>query len=77
MNGEAIDMDADVFGGVTNAEIFYFILDNLEFNQLIWEYGNEDEPNWVHASYVEGKNKNEVLLVRRVNGESVYTHFKR
>ena len=76
MNGQAIDMDADVFGGITNAEIFHYIKDNLEFNQLIWEYGTDDEPAWVHASYVEGNNKNEILIVKRVDGKSVYSFYK-
>ena len=75
MNGEAIDMDADVFGKITNAQIFHFIKDYLEFNQLIWEYGDDENPNWVHASYVEGNNKNEILVVKRVNGKSIYTLY--
>lgn len=75
MRGQAIDMDADVYGVITNAQIFNFIKENLEFNQLIWEYGTDENPNWVHASYVEGSNKNEVLKVKRVNGKSVYTIF--
>ena len=50
-NGEAIDMDADVFGKITNKDIFDYIKDNLVFDQLIWEFGDDCEPNWVHASY--------------------------
>ena len=61
MKGLALDLDADVFGGVTNAEIFNFVKDNLEFSQLIWEYGNDDQPNWVHISYEEGKNIKKVM----------------
>jgi hypothetical protein len=38
MKGEAMDLDADVFGKVTNAQIFHYIKDNLEFDQLIWEF---------------------------------------
>jgi hypothetical protein len=37
-----MDLDADVFGKVTNAEIFHYIKDNLEFDQLIWEFGTDD-----------------------------------
>jgi len=59
---EAIDMDADVFGGLNNKEIFDFIKDNLEFDQLIWEFGTEDEPNWIHCSYVKGNNRNNILV---------------
>lgn len=61
-NGEAIDMDADVFGKITNKQIFDFIKDNLEFNTLIWEFGTENEPDWVHCSYVKGDNKKQILI---------------
>ncbi len=59
--GEAIDLDADVFGGVTNREIFDYIKDNLEFDQLIWEFGDNNNPNWVHVSYSQFLNRGTVL----------------
>lgn len=49
--GAAIDLD-DVLGGVTNAMIFHYIKDNLDFDQLIWEFGDNKNPDWVHVSYV-------------------------
>ncbi len=61
-NGEAIDMDADVYKKISNSDIFNYIKDNLEFDKLIWEFGDENEPDWVHASYVRGKNRNEILV---------------
>lgn len=51
MAGKALDLDADVFGGISNADIFRYIKDNLEFDQLIWEFGDEDNPDWVHVSF--------------------------
>lgn len=48
--GEAIDMDSDVFGMITNKEIFDYIYKNLEYDQLIWEFGTAKEPAWVHVS---------------------------
>ncbi|MEM7485026.1 MAG: D-Ala-D-Ala carboxypeptidase family metallohydrolase [Bacteroidota bacterium] len=60
MKGKAIDID-DVLGGVTNSEIFHYIKDNLEFDQLIWEFGNEENPDWVHVSYNQENNRNQVL----------------
>lgn len=74
--GEAIDADADVYGGVTNREIFDYIKDNLEFDQLIWEYGDDDEPNWVHMSFRAEGNRNEILKVSRVGEEAVYEFYK-
>lgn len=63
--GEAIDIDADIFGGLTNKEIFDFVKDNLEFSQLIWEYGNSKNPAWVHVSLKRvGKNKKQILYIK-------------
>ena len=72
MKGQALDLDADVYGGVTNKDIFLFIRDNLEFDQLIWEYGTKNSPNCVHVSFVEGKNRGKVM---RCYGKSQYTLF--
>jgi zinc D-Ala-D-Ala carboxypeptidase len=73
MRAEAIDVDADVYGGVTNAEIFNYILENLSFDQLIWEHGTDEEPNWVHFSFVSiSENRNEALKCFRKNGETQY-----
>lgn len=63
--GRAIDIDADYYqtNGVTNAEIFHFAKDNLDFDQLVWEYGDEDNPAWVHISYRSTEeNRREVLI---------------
>lgn len=56
--GEAIDMV--IIGRC--AEIFNWIKNNLEFDQLIWEFGSDVEPAWVHCSKVNYRqNKKEVL----------------
>ena len=61
MQGCALDIDMD-FTKVSNTEIFNYIKDNLEFDTLIWEFSNEDgSPKWVHVSYREGKNRNQIL----------------
>jgi zinc D-Ala-D-Ala carboxypeptidase len=63
--GEAIDIDADIFGGLINTEIYNFVKDNLTFDQLIWEYGDNNNPAWVHVSLKrEGKNRGQILRVR-------------
>lgn len=66
--GLALDLDADLFGGVTNKQIFEFIRDNLEFKQLIWEYGDENGPAWVHVSYDKNNNKKQVLKAVKGKG---------
>jgi len=66
MIGEALDIDADIYGKVTNAEIFNYIKNNLEWDQMIWEFGDDDEPNWVHVSYKEsGSNRRQLKRAYR------------
>ena len=50
-HGQAIDLD-DTFGKATNAEMYNFIKKNLDFDQVIWEFGDDNNPDWVHVSYV-------------------------
>lgn len=70
--GQALDIDADMFGGLTNKQIFEYIHNNLEYNQLIWEFGDSVNPDWVHASYVKGNNKKQTLRAFRRNGKVIY-----
>ena len=57
-NGQAIDID-DTYGKATNADMYWWIKENLDFDQMIWEFGNNDNPDWVHISYVSpDKNRN-------------------
>ena len=70
--GQAMDID-DVFGRCTNAEMYHFIKDNLDFDQMIWEFGDDDNPDWVHISYVsEEDNRNRCLKAYRKNGKTKY-----
>lgn len=73
--GQALDLDADVFGGVTNSEIFEFIRDNLEFDQLINEFPKGYEPSWVHVSYKREGNRKQVLQAKRINGKTEYSYL--
>ena len=71
-HGQAIDID-DTFGRATNAEMYDFIKEHLDFDQMIWEFGNEDNPDWVHVSYVsEHKNRNRCLQAYKENGKTKY-----
>jgi len=70
--GQAIDID-DTFGKAANAEMYYWIKENLDFDQMIWEFGDDDNPNWVHISYVsEDKNRNRCLKAYREDGKTKY-----
>jgi len=71
-HGQAIDLD-DTFGRATNAEMFEFIKKHLNFDQMIWEFGDDDNPNWVHVSYVsEKKNRNRCLKAYKEQGKTKY-----
>ena len=74
--GEAIDMDMDgSSSGVTNADIFNYIKDNLVFDQLIWEFGDDENPDWVHVSFSKTKNRKQILKAVKVNGATKYINY--
>jgi zinc D-Ala-D-Ala carboxypeptidase len=77
-SGEAIDIDMDgTPNGVTNRMVFDYIKDNLEFDQLIYEFGDSNNPDWVHVSYeTTGKQRKQILKAIRVNGKTSYTNYK-
>ena len=74
MKGQALDLD-DTFGHKTNAEMYHYIKDNLDFDQLIWEFGDDKNPNWIHVSYVTHRpNRKKLTIAKRVNGKTRYIH---
>jgi hypothetical protein len=75
--GEAIDVDMDGSpSGVTNKMVFDYIKDNLSFDQLIYEFGDSKNPDWVHVSYEStGKQRKQVLKAVRVNGKTTYQNY--
>jgi hypothetical protein len=70
--GRACDIDMDGMGDVTNKEIFEYIKNELEFDQLI----NEFNYSWVHVSYNLGKNRKQVLDALKVNNKTVYANHR-
>lgn len=74
--GEAIDMDADHFGIGSNKKVFDFIKSTLVFDQLIWEFGDTNNPAWVHASLKKDGNRREVLKAYKdAAGKTKYVKF--
>jgi hypothetical protein len=70
--GRAIDID-DFYGYVSNAYMYYYIKDNLDFDQLIWEFGTDTNPDWVHVSYVDSdSNRKRCLLAYKEDGKTKY-----
>jgi D-alanyl-D-alanine dipeptidase len=69
MKGEALDLPL-------SAEEFHFIREKLLFDQLIWEFGNDSQPQWVHVSYKAKNNRKQVLKAVKVAGKTKYLPFK-
>lgn len=76
--GEALDLDNDHReGSATNKEIFDYIKNNIVFDQLIYEFGDEKNPDWVHVSYKsDGRNRCEILRAIEVKGKTRYLPYK-
>jgi hypothetical protein len=72
----AMDLDQDGRGtGVTNRMVFDFIKANLNFDQLIWEFGNDQNPDWVHVSYVGAGNRKQVLKAVKSGKSTKYIPY--
>ena len=70
--GCAIDID-DTYGYKTNAEMFEYIKCNLDYDQMIWEFGDDTNPNWVHLSYIsEDVNRRRLLKAIKIKGKTSY-----
>ena len=70
--GRAIDLD-DTLGYKTNAEMYQYIKENLSFDQLIWEFGDNTNPDWIHVSYIHpDENRKRCLRAERINGRTSY-----
>ena len=72
--GQAIDIDS--LGNKSNAELFNYIKDNLSFDQLIWEFGDDENPDWIHVSFVnENSNRGNILKAIKDNKKTKYVFY--
>lgn len=75
-SGEAIDIDMDNTA-ITNKQVFDFIKEHLNFDQLIWEFGTTSNPDWVHVSFEStGKQRKQVLRATKQGTKTVYIPYK-
>lgn len=73
--GQALDIDGDMTG-LDNAKIFHYIKDDLDFDQLIWEFGDDKKPAWVHVSYKADGNRGEILIAKKNSkGRTYYERY--
>jgi zinc D-Ala-D-Ala carboxypeptidase len=73
--GQAIDIDQDGTS-ITNRQVFDFIKDNLPFDQLIYEFGDDDNPNWVHVSFNRHQQRGQVLKAFKLNNQTKYFPYE-
>jgi D-alanyl-D-alanine dipeptidase len=66
--GEAVDIDLDG----KNGELFSYIVNNLDFDQIIWEFGDDTNPDWVHVSYKSTGNRKQLLKAVKASGKTQY-----
>lgn len=69
--GEAMDLD------LHDRDLFEWIIDNVEFDQLIAEGGTTDRADWFHISYRKGRLRKQVLRMTKKGGKSTYTPYVR
>jgi hypothetical protein len=72
---EAMDIDADRYGKVTNKEIFDYIREHLEWDQMIWEFGNDSQPDWVHVSFKATGNRKQILKAIKEGASTEYVKY--
>jgi hypothetical protein len=68
--GEAFDLE------LTNRKLFDWILKNVEFDQAIYEFGNDVHANWFHISYRKGNNRKQALRAIKIGGKTQYISYK-
>lgn len=72
--GEAIDIDCDGTE-IENSTIFHTLKSEFTFDQLIWEFGDDNNPAWVHVSFSKNGNRGSVLKAIKVNGKTKYVNY--
>jgi len=68
--GEAFDLE------LTDRKLFDWIIKNVEFDQAIYEFGNDEHANWFHISYRKGNNRKQVLRAIKIGGKTQYIPYK-
>jgi hypothetical protein len=76
MTGNAVDIDLDGIDENGNKEIFHLIRVNFDFHTLIWEFGDDNKPDWVHISWFPNNNPKRVLRAIKENGKTKYEPYK-
>mgnify|MGYP000397305517 CR=1 FL=1 len=75
--GEAIDIDISVLKrDKSNSDLFYYIKSNINFDKLIWEFGDNINPKFVHVSYNINGNSGEILKINQIGQNYIQFELK-
>jgi len=69
--GEAVDLN------LKDRVLFEWIIDNIEFDQLIYEGGNDTKADWFHISYRKNRNRKQTIRMVKKNGVTSYIPYSR
>ena len=72
--GEAIDMQGIL---ATNKMLFNSACDLEDYDQIIWEFGTLEEPDWVHVSYSKTHNRKQILRATKIGKRTAYVPWKK
>jgi zinc D-Ala-D-Ala carboxypeptidase len=72
--GEAIDMQGIL---ASNKMLFNSACDLEDFDQIIWEFGTLEEPDWVHVSYSKTHNRKQILRATKIGKRTAYVPWKK
>ena len=56
--------------------LFDYIRLNVDFDQMIWEFGDDVNPAWVHVSYKVSGNKKQILKAVKIDGKTEYQQWQ-
>ncbi len=74
--GQALDLDADIYGKIDNFQLFDYIVENLDYDQIIMEFIQNDKPAWIHVSYKsEGNRKSKLIAYKDAKGKTRYSKY--
>jgi len=69
--GQAVDIDLKD----KSAMAFKWIMENLDYDQIIWEFGNDSQPDWIHVSYSTKGNRKNAMRAIKSNGKTKYVPY--
>ena len=74
LKGEAIDMQGIL---ASNKMLFDSACELEEFDQIIWEFGTLEEPDWVHVSYSQTNNRKQILRATKIGKRTAYVPYRK